>query len=247
MRAARLGLGGKDGGGRLLWLDMARTVAVLGMVVFHFARNLETFAVVPPGLTQTGGWAVFARMVASSFLFLSGMGLVIAHGGGLGIGPWARRLAVIVAAAALVSVATWAAMPQVWVFFGILHAIALASILGVAFLRAPAIVTGLTAVAVLVIHWQVGRSLDLPLWLVWTGLTEKVPRTLDFVPVVPYFAAFLAGMTFAKAVPPDRLEPNWRSRPPRLLTWPGQHSLFVYLVHQPVLIALIAAAVWLVG
>jgi uncharacterized membrane protein len=65
---------------------------------------------------------------------------------------------------------------------------------------------------------------------------------MDFEPLFPWLAPFLAGMALTKAAKRSALWPVL-SRPsgPRLyrLTWPGRHSLVVYLLHQPILIALV--------
>lgn len=232
---------------RLLWLDIARTVALAAMIVFHFVRDLEMFALIAQGTTLGGFWAVFARCIVGMFLFLSGVSLVVAHGDGLRFGPWARRFASIAMAAILVSVVTRLAMPAAWVRFGILHAIALSGVLGLLFLRLPAAAAALGAVLVLWMSLAFGRSLDLPVSLAWTGLGANVPPALDFVPLVPWLAPFLLGMSLAKTVDPVRLEPVWRAPPPVILTLPGRHSLLVYLIHQPILVGMLAVVTWATG
>jgi uncharacterized membrane protein len=215
------------------------------MVVFHLARDLQMFGLAPPGMTQAGLWPVFARAVAGSFLFLSGVSLWLAHGAAMRWRPFAIRLARIAAAAGLVTLATWAAFPGSFVFFGILHCIAAASVIGLAFLRLPAAVTLLAALLALGFPAVLrGPAFDAP-WLLWLGLATGVPPTFDYVPVLPWLAPFLAGLALAKiaaragglrprGVPPSRLA--------MALGWPGRHSLAVYLLHQPVLLA----AIWLV-
>ncbi|OSQ52717.1 hypothetical protein MGEO_03255 [Marivita geojedonensis] len=233
-----------DNRSRLHWLDVARTAALCGMIAFHFVRDMEMFEFMPPGTTLGGFWAVFARLVAGSFLLLSGVSFVLAHGDGLRLKAWAKRIAVIAGAAVLVSLVTRLVMPHAWIQFGILHAIAAASLLGVILLRAPALVTAAAASAVLGLSFVLGRSLDLPSWMVWTGLGAAVPPSLDYIPLVPWLALFLIGMALAQAVDPARLEPRWKTPPPLALTLPGQHSLLIYLVHQPILIAILAAFSW---
>jgi uncharacterized membrane protein len=233
-----------QGTGRIAALDVARTVALAGMVLFHFTRDLEMFGLIAPGTTLTGGWSIFAKAVAGSFLFLSGVSLWLAHGQGIRWRPFLRRLAVLAGAAGLVTAATLVAVPQAFIFFGILHSIAVASVLGLAFLRLPAAVTLAAGAAVLILP-QVWRSaLFDPPWLVWIGLSATVPPTLDFEPVFPWFAPFLFGMAFARIVASSGLMarlsapagPVWQ-----WLGWPGRHSLAIYLIHQPVLIG----AIWL--
>ena len=85
-------------GQRLAWIDLARTLALVCMAVFHFTLDLEMFGYVAPGTTTSGGWAVFAKGIAGSFIALAGYSLVLAHGGGLRRGSYLRRLAMIVAA-----------------------------------------------------------------------------------------------------------------------------------------------------
>lgn len=222
--------------GRVGWIDLARVAALAGMVVFHFARDLEIFGLVPHGLTMSGGWALFARLVAGSFVFLSGMSLVLAHGAGLRWGAWRRRFLMIVGAAGLVSLATYAAFPQRFVYFGILHSIAAASLIGLAVLRLPAWGMALTGAAVVALHLTIGRALFDSVWLAWTGLSSTVRPSLDFLPLVPWLAPFLFGMALARAV-------DLRALPalqlPAALTWISRHSLSVYLVHQPVLLGVI--------
>ncbi len=214
------------------------------MIVFHFVRDLEMFAIISSGTTLGGGWAVFARLIAGTFLFLSGVSFALTHRENLRFRKWMSRLVVVSGAAALVSLASFLAMPDRWIYFGILHTIAAASVIGLGFVRAPAIVSALGALSVWWAAAEFGRSLALPIWLVWTGLGSSYPPTLDYLPLLPWIAPFLAGLAFAKIIPPERLEPRWTS-PPKALAWPGQHSLAVYLCHQPVLIALIGAIAWL--
>lgn len=235
----------RTSGERLALIDVARTVALLGMAVFHLAFDLELFGWLEPGTTVSGGWAVFARLVAGSFLFLSGVSLVLAHGGAIRWpGVW-RRLGKLVAAAALVTAATYVAFPQAFVFFGILHSIALCSLIGLALIRLPGVVLLALAVAVVVVDRTVALEALNSRWLAWTGLNSVNPWAVDFVPLFPWLGAVLAGMGVGKLAHAaglwDRLRAVQAGPWLRRLAWPGRHSLVIYLVHQPVLIGLVWA------
>jgi uncharacterized membrane protein len=229
--------------GRIVALDLARTAALLGMAVFHFTWDLEFFGYIPRGTTLDGGWAVFARLVASSFLFLVGVSLVLAHGNGIRWRGFLRRLAMVGGAALAITVATVLAMPEAFIFFGILHCITVASVLGLAFLRAPVWLTLAAAAASWVLPDLARAPLFDPRWLAWTGLAQTPPASFDPVPVLPWFAATLLGIAAARAGEAAGLWTRLRTTAPGpLLTaaaWPGRHSLAVYLLHQPVLLGLL--------
>lgn len=236
--------------GRIEAVDVARTLALAGMVVFHFARNLEDVGLIAAGTTVQGFWWYFARAVAGSFLFLAGVSLWLAHGRGIRWRGFLRRLAVLAAAAALVTVATWVAVPWGFVHFGILHSIAVCSVIGLAFLRLPAAATLLAAAgSVALAHAGPFAAFDTP-WLWWTGLAPEVRRSIDFEPVFPWLAPLLAGVALARLADRAGLwarAAGWRGPLLRGLGWPGRHSLAIYLIHQPVLIGGLWLALRLLG
>jgi uncharacterized membrane protein len=221
---------------RLLWLDLARTAAVVGMVIFHVTFDLQMFGHVPPGTTFQPFWHYFARTVAGSFLFLSGISLWLAHGQGLRWPAFWRRFAKIAGAAVLVSVVSHWTTPDAPIHFGILHGMAACSLIAVVFLRMPPIITLAFAAVSFALPWWVQHPALDPLWLIWTGLSETRPSMVDYVPIFPWLAPCLAGLAFAKlgALPHLSLPPT-----PMLsaLGFPGRHSLVIYLLHQPLLIA----------
>lgn len=238
-------------GHRLIAVDLARSLALLGMVIFHFTFDLELFGHLPAGTTVTGGWAVFARVVAGSFLFLAGVSLVLAHGKGRRWGAFRRRFLRVAGAALVVTGATLAALPQAFIFFGILHSIAFASLVGMALIGLRWQVLALLAGAVVVADRSLGFDALNPLWLVWTGLGTRLPWSMDFVPVFPWLAAFLAGMALAQLMTRAGLWvrlARWQPGPVlQRMAWPGRHSLAIYLIHQPILMALVWAGTKLAG
>jgi uncharacterized membrane protein len=227
--------------GRLWQVDAARTAALGAMVVYHFTYDLEAFGLIAPGTALSGGWFWLSRGTAFSFLFLAGVSLWLAHGRGLVWRGLARRMAMLGAAAGLITVATWVAMPDRYVFFGILHSILFGSLAGLVFLRLPAVAVAGVAVAVFATAQAMALPLfDLPV-LYFVGLGTATPLTVDYVPVFPWFGAVLAGIAVAKIADAAGVWERLREGAPpgslaRGLAWPGRHSLLIYLVHQPVLI-----------
>lgn len=228
-------------------VDIARGLALVGMALFHTVRDLEFFGLLPAGATLSGPWAIFARLVAGSFLALVGVSLFLGQGRGIRWRPFLRRSAVIALAAAAVSVSTLAAMPHAFVYFGILHMAVAGRFAGLAVLRLP--VAAILMLAVLA-WWLPALGAGLPpapRWLAWTGLMPAAHPSLDFVPLLPWLAPCLAGLALGKWL----RWPASRSAAPlpaplRGLAWAGRHSLPIYLLHQPLLLALIWAAtrVW---
>ncbi|WP_034854779.1 heparan-alpha-glucosaminide N-acetyltransferase [Sinorhizobium sojae] len=233
---------------RIALLDALRGLALVAMALYHFVWDLEFFGYVAAGTAGTGGWRLFARLIATSFLFLAGYSLVLGHAAKFRPQMFARRFARIAGAAALITVATWFAFPASFIFFGILHAIAAASLVGLLFLRLPAFVTFLAAAAAFIAPLYLRSPVfDIPaLW--WVGLSETVPRSNDYVPMLPWLAPFLAGLGTAQLLHPmltsRRSAMESRGKPKlwiRLLAVGGRHSLAIYLIHQPLLIGLVYA------
>ena len=127
---------------RIEAIDLARGVALVAMAIYHFTWDLEFFGYVDPGMTARGGWKLFARVhrlelpvpgrrqpVPRPWQEASAGRLPQPAGDGRGrrAGDLARHLSRHAASG--------------FIFFGILHQIALASLLGLGFLRLPAAVT----------------------------------------------------------------------------------------------------------
>jgi uncharacterized membrane protein len=231
--------------GRIDAIDIARGVALVAMAIYHFTWDLEFFGDLAPGMTTVGGWKLFARGIASSFLFLVGVSLYLAHAKGIRWRGFWRRLAMVAGAALAITVVTWIAVPDGFIFFGILHEIALASLLGLAFLRLPALLTAIVAALVIAAPLYLRSEVfDHPaLW--WVGLSATNPRSNDYVPLFPWFGAVLLGIAAAKLASTSgllaglaKLAPGRWSNP---LVFIGRHSLAFYLIHQPLLFG----SVWL--
>lgn len=227
---------------RLPWLDAARGAAIGAMAVYHFSWDLRYFGYITADVTGDFGWRLFARAIAASFLFIVGVSLVLASRKGLNRARYLRRLGAVVAAAAAITVVTYFLFPDSYIFFGILHHIAVASVLGLAFVGAPLLIVVAAAVASLFApSLLAGPAFDNPA-LFWLGLGSYAPRTNDFVPLFPWFGVVLAGIVVARLAPlvPQRLRLNsagaWMPRP---LLWAGRNSLIVYLLHQPILFGIV--------
>jgi uncharacterized membrane protein len=229
---------------RLVTLDLARSLAILCMVVFHFTFDLALFGHIPPDTMVQPFWYYFARMIAGSFLFLSGISLWLAHGQGIRWRAFWGRFAKVAGGAALVTLASIWFVPGGTIWFGILHAIAATSLLGLLALRLPWPVTLALAALIFTAAWGPRFAAFDPLWLVWTGLAETRPMMGDYVPLIPWAAPALAGIAVARALRLDQ----WPRRAPsaalQALAFPGRHSLVIYLIHQPILIGLFSLHAW---
>lgn len=155
------------------------------------------------------------------------------------------RLAKIALAALAVSAATRVAFPAAWVYFGILHAIVVATLVGLVFLRATPLAAALAGGAIVVL----GLTLQSPVfdirWLAWIGFAAAPPLANDLVPVFPWVGFTLLGLAATRLAQGrgwlDRL-PVVRGRIGRGLAAAGRWSLVIYLVHQPALLAVLIPA-----
>jgi uncharacterized membrane protein len=233
-------------------VDIARGIAIIAMILFHFTWDLGYFGIVDYDISFTTEGRVLSHLIAGSFLLLVGMSLALAARDGLPVKPYLRRLRAIAGAAILVSLGTFFLMPEDWIFFGVLHCIALSSLVALPFIVAPLPVVIVTALAALALPWFVYHPFfDAP-WLFWIGLNHVLPRTNDYVPFFPWFGLVLTGLAFTRSIERFPAQVKWAEQPrtasfSRGLARLGRFSLPVYLLHQPLLMALLWGMLSLTG
>ena len=235
---------------RIALVDVARGVALVAMFIYHFAWDLSFFRLITTDIVAHQGWKWFAHGIAGSFLALVGVSLVLASRDGLDRAGFLSRLAFVAGGAALVTAGTYAFMPDAYVFFGILHHIAVASVLALPFLVLPLLAVAGAAITAFALPALLRHPLLDSDLLLWLGLSDRPINSGDFVPLFPWFGCVLAGVVLARLVlargGEARLAAVPTEAPPaRLLGWMGRHSLPIYLIHQPVFIGLLSAVVWL--
>lgn len=229
---------------RLQKVDIFRGIALLGMVIYHFSWDLSYFSYIPPDLPAGGVLRILARLVAFSFLFTAGFSLYLAHGKGMRWNAYFRRLLVIILAACLVSLVSYFTMPQGFIYFGILHEIALTSVIALLFLKTPIVLNVIAIVVVFLAPYVFKSEIFNAPYLLWVGLSTLPRPSFDYVPFFPWFSAGLVGLTTARFV---NLLHGFTALKQGIrlaflntfLQLLGRHSLIFYLVHQPVLLAIL--------
>lgn len=239
---------------RLTVLDQARGIALLAMIIYHAFWDGLQFGLIAWTVDRDMIMQASAQWIAGSFLIISGISLALAQATCdqpiYQQSSFWKRVAIVAAAAMLVSIATFFALPQAPIYFGILHHIALASVVLALVTRAHPFLAMALAALVLIVNANVALpALNHPAFI-WWGLGTQAPVTADWVPLFPWLAAGLIGIGASRWA----LIPWLRSRPPTEkpsethrdpLTWMGQNSLAIYLIHQPILIGAIMGYQWL--
>lgn len=226
--------GGTRATARLPAIDIARGLAVVAMVIFHTAWDISTLSLADIDVAGSRGWSIFARSIAATFLMLAGIGLTLAHHGAIRWPNFLRRLGVITAAAAAITIATFFAFPRSYIFFGILHNMALSSLIALPFLFLPRVVTAITALVVLSLPYLISGGIFDHRGLAFLGLSSIPPLTYDWVPVFPWTGYVLAGIGIAPLVM-GVLPRGAGGGIGRALATLGRYSLIIYLVHQPLI------------
>ncbi|MDB6000533.1 MAG: rane protein [Rhizobacter sp.] len=223
-------------------LDALRAVAILWMAAFHFGFDLNYFGFIQQNFYTDPTWTLQRTCIVSLFLFCAGFGQAVAQQQGQGWPRFWRRWAQVAACAVLVSIGSYFVFPRSFIYFGVLHGIAVMLVL-----------TRLTAgwgrwlwplglVAVLTPQFIAHPFFDTP-YTNWVGLITHKPVTEDYVPVLPWLGVMWWGVAAGTWV--LRKRPAWVAGAlPRALhpvVTLGQWSLMFYMLHQPVLLGLLAA------
>lgn len=235
--------------GRLVWVDAARGVAILMMVLYHLVYDLDTFAGYELDSTS-GFWGLFADATAALFVFLVGLSLTLSfrRSGGGRPGLYRKYLgrgARILLYGLLITLVSWA-LGMGLIAFGILHLIGVSIILAYPFLRLgyANVLLGVLVLAAGAYVQSLGLTaggsgaLLLPFGVVPEGLFMP-----DYRPLLPWFGVVLLGLAAGEALQrrPAGTGPALNLRGAGPLAFLGRYSLFIYLVHQPLLVAALVA------
>ncbi len=214
---------------RVPYLDILRAVAVIWMIIFHVTYDMRMFGLNQINFTD-GFWFAFPRIIAGTFLFCVGIALNYTHQERVKTPALLKRLKKLGLAALAVSIGTYIAFPQQWVYFGTLHCILAGSLLGAFFVhrRKEAFVLMLM---ILILQYAIGFDIK------WVSSVLKRP-SMDFIPIYPWFWVILLGLLVGPYL--SRMPFLMSLRTPRFFDFLGRHSLAIYLVHQPLIFGILS-------
>ena len=224
-------------------LDVSRGFAIFLMFIYHFSYDLNYFGYIQQHFTQDPFWINFRIVIVTLFLLVMGISLYLASYRGLRKKRVQQRLALLVFYAVLVSISSWIMYPKAMIFFGILHFIAIASVLGLLFIRFG-VLNLVFGSLIIIISQTFHHALFDQSYLQWFGLVTKLPAAVDYVPLLPWFGVVLIGLYLGQVI--SRLDKNniiitWQASHPfaQILALGGRYSLHIYMLHQPLFLGIL--------
>jgi uncharacterized membrane protein len=236
---------------RYISIDVVRGLAIIGVVLYHFIWDLRFLQFMGPNPTLDVVWLWFARVLQVTFFALTGISLVLAHASGFHWPAFWKRFGIIGGAALLVTVGTYFAFGESFVYFGMLHALAILSVMALPFVRAPIWLVIVAAIVSIWVPFIYQNEIFNSRILSWIGFWTIPPYTQDLQSIFPGLGYVLAGVAAMRLV----YALNWSDFLARLtssgwlvrfLVRAGRWSLVIYLVHQPIMLSvLVPLANWL--
>lgn len=209
-----------------------RGTALILMVFFHLMFDLKEIYGYAVNYNQ-GLIYYIGKISAIMFIMISAMSSSLSHNN-------LKRAVKLLVAAAAITAATHLYDPVFGVKFGILHFLGLSMLLYPVFRDLNKYLLILLGILMISFGFYLDKIPAKANYLFLFNLTGLGWSSADYYPVLPWFGVFLFGMSLGKILYPEKRSLLASTYKGGLLAYLGRHTLPVYLVHQPLLIMIIA-------
>ena len=234
---------------RFIEIDMIRGLAIILMIFAHLLWDLDYFGIMP---LNNQFYSIMQKTVTPFFFLLVGIGLIVSKKRIENMPLKAEKTYYtnlilrglkIFSLGMILTTATLIAIPGRPVLFGVLHCIGFSMILSVPFLKYRNY-TPLFALLFIFMGSLVSQySIEAPtIFHLAVGLhqTNVFLYTVDYFPLLPWFGVCLLGVVVGDILYSGnerrfRMPDLSKYKPAKIFQWVGQHSLIIYLLHQPVI------------
>ncbi len=225
---------------RIWELDALRGLCIVCMVAIHFVFDLTYFGGLK--LQLPAFYLLIKEYGGILFILISGICVTL--------GRRSARRGLIVLAAGMVITAVTAAMwrlgmagRSILILFGVLHLLGCCMLLYPLFKRLPLPATAALGILLVVLGYsvqtlRVGTPLLYPLGLRMDGMASS-----DYFPLLPHMGFFMLGTVLGRTVYREKKtrlpRVNASAAPIRFFSFCGRQSLWIYLLHQPILYGIV--------
>lgn len=231
---------------RIQFLDAARGICVVLMVIHHFLLDLVEILGAPEWLFTNPVFDILHYIFAGGFIFISGISSKLSRSN-------IKRGIKVLVIAMLITLVTW--MLDSIILFGVLHLLGTCMLLygltrkvwdSLDRRLAPVLYVLLLVISALIVH-ACNSGAFRPDWLWPLGVKPEGFFSADYFPIFPWVFVFLAGTWASDFVIQRKLPAGLYTLNVPFFPEVGRRALLIYVIHQPVLYGITYAIGYLSG
>ncbi len=232
---------------RFVWLDELRGVALISMLIYHTIFQSTVIGCADVYILYKPVSIFFQLVAQLLFISIAGVSSYFSRHN-------LRRGGKVFACAVVITIVTYIVMPENKIVFGILHFLGLMMILyGIVLNKATALpaVPMILANGILffLFHFtKIGDEISMffrsqravqylieKKWLRFFGLPDAKFFSSDYFPIFPWIFLFLCGVFLGKYIKENEEKFAKKRDGIAWLSFIGRHTLFIYMIHIPVI------------
>ena len=223
---------------RIWEIDLIRGIAIILMIIFHLIVDLKDFY--RYNLDYFNGfWYLEGKLSAILFILICGVSSTLSRHNthhGIKVFIWAMILTAV----------TYLYNEGNYIRFGILHFLGISLLSANLMRKIPITWLMIGSCATVLVGLLFSGPFVTNPYLFPIGLMTNTFVSMDYYPLFPWYGVFLFGMTLGKILYSNnkrnfgiRQVPLVQAEALTIITWLGQHSLAIYLIHQPILLGML--------
>lgn len=214
---------------RFAELDFLRGLALVSMILWHLAWDLQMYYGYPFQYDQ-GLMYWSAKLVLPIFMLVAGISSSFTR-------SHQKRALRVLFFAMVITIVTYFYDREYVILFGILHFMGINMLLYPYYKGwSPGVLVGLGIVVMAM--GNIFAGIDMPTnFLLPLGLKSFGYTSLDYYPLIPYSSYFIWGALLGPVLYKGRKPRFTFDIPPNPINFIGRNSLMVYVLHQPIILA----------
>jgi uncharacterized membrane protein len=217
---------------RIWELDFFRGIALIMMIYFHIIFDMKEFFNYPVNYSSGLNYYI-GKASAILFMLISGISCSLSRNN-------IKRGLKVLGVAMVITLATHLFNPDFGIKFGILHFFGVSMLLYPLLQRLNKYILFLIGTLIIALGSVVSKisvSFD---YLFPIGLFSDSFISSDYYPLVPWLGVFVYGAFLGKLLYAEKRSLFNISIGPNIISMAGKRTLLVYIIHQPVIMLLLA-------